>query len=385
MKTLRWLGALAILTAGCAPTEAVRVANAPGLSDAEARLGAPIAGLNADQLEQFERGQAKFSRLFNPQTGLGPLFNDNNCRACHGGMASGGPSERDVLLVGANLNGGPSLLTHVGGPMIQAFATMGTAKVQVPVEATSVSRRISPQCWGMGLLEAVPEEDVMAQMVPNEEKLALGIRGIANWEEGKLGRFGMKAQKRDMKVFTEQAFDWELGISTPDRGTEQVSNAEVVKVKQAEISNEELMDVVNYQRYLDGPGRGPVTAAVDFGAVQFNKLGCVHCHSPSLATGPNEIGIPEGRTVPAYTDLLVHLMDETMADHMVQGQATGQMWRTSPLWGLRFRKKYMHDGRATTLHDAIQLHGGEAQKVRDRYLALSLDERRVLQAFLDSL
>jgi CxxC motif-containing protein (DUF1111 family) len=379
MRTFRALLCLAIL----APLHACAEAEAENTHPK--KFGLPIEGLNATQLAQFERGKSKFSRLFTPQTGLGPLFNDNSCRACHGLGSSGGPSERTVRLAGAMINGGPSLLEDKGGPMIQDFSVYGTKIEQVPKETTALATRMSPNVWGVGLVEAVPEKDIVAQMAPNDEKFKLGIRGIANWEDGKLGRFGMKAQKKDMKVFTEQAYDWELGVTTQDRGVEQYPNEKPHKIKKAELSQDELMDVVFYQRYLDAPPRGPINAQVRHGEQLFTANGCALCHNPELTTGPNEIGIPVGVKVHPYSDYLLHVMDEDLADQMVQGASTGQMWRTAPLWGLRVKKKYMHDGRANDLDDAIVMHGGEAEKVRDQYKALNPSEKEAIQAFLASL
>ena len=370
----------ATLIGGCAAAEAKRPKS--GYAD---KFGGPVPGLSAAQLAQFKRGKSKFSRLFTPQTGLGPLFNDNSCRVCHGEGGSGGHSERTVTLAGAMLNGGPSLLEHVGGPMIQDRAVTGYEIERVPKEATSLSHRISPPVWGMGLLEAVPEQALLAQMGPNEEKFDLGIRGIANWEKGKIGRFGMKAQKSTMKAFTEQAFSWELGISTPGKPEEHYPNKPFTKPKAPDISEEELLDVAFYQRYLGAPPRGPITREVEAGEKVFRGAGCVHCHVPTHTTGKNDLGIPEGLEVAAYSDLLLHVMDEDLADQMVQGASTGQMWRTSPLWGLRLRKKYLHDGRATDLDEAIQLHGGEATKVVQRYVAFSETEKANLRSFLNSL
>lgn len=370
----------AALLGGCAAAEAKR-----GKSGYADKFGGPVPGLSAMQLAQFKRGKSKFARHFTPQTGLGPLFNDNSCRVCHNEGASGGHSERTVTLAGAMLNGGPSLLEHVGGPMIQDRAVTGYDIERVPKEATSLSHRISPPVWGVGLLEAVPEQALLAQMAPNDEKFALGIRGIANWEKGKIGRFGMKAQKSTMKAFTEQAFSWELGISTPGKPEDPLPNKAPGKPKVPDISNEELLDVAFYQRFLGAPPRGPITREVEAGDKIFKGVGCAHCHTPTHTTGANDIGIPEGLEVAAYSDLLLHVMDEDLADQMVQGASTGQMWRTSPLWGLRLRKKYLHDGRATDLDEAIQLHGGEATKVVQRYTALSDADKTCLRAFLNSL
>ncbi|MDB5097996.1 MAG: putative thiol oxidoreductase with 2 cytochrome c heme-binding site [Cyanobacteria bacterium RYN_339] len=379
MRTIRILLCLATVLPLAACAEAIAENAHPR------KFGLPIDGLSPAQLAQFERGRSKFSRLFTPQTGLGPLYNDNSCRACHGLGASGGPSERVVHLAGAMVNGGPSLLESKGGPMIQDFAVFGTKVEQVPQETTALATRMSPQVWGLGLVEAVAEKDIVSQMAPNDEKFKLGIRGIANWEEGKLGRFGMKAQKKDLKVFTEQAYDWELGITTPDRGTEPFPNQSPHKVAKAELSQDELLDVTFYQRYLDAPPRGPITAEARHGEQLFTANGCALCHSTELTTSPNEIGIPVGVKLHPYSDFLLHVMDEDLADQMVQGASTGQMWRTQPLWGLRVRTKFMHDGRANDLDDAIVMHGGEAEKVRDRYKALSPPEKDAMRSFLKSL
>lgn len=330
-------------------------------------------------------GKTKFARPFSPQTGLGPLFNDNSCLACHGDGASGGHSERTVLLAGAMLNGGPSLLEHVGGPMIQDKVLTGFAPERVPAEATALTRRISPPVWGLGLIEAIPKEAILAQMRPDETKRALGIRGLANWEKGELGRFGWKAQKSSVVTFTEQAFSWELGISTPGRLEEPVPNAPPRQVAKPDISRAEFEDVVAYQRYLGAPPRGEVSWKAQRGETLFSGVGCVHCHVPSHTTGPNAWGIPTGLTVELYSDLLLHQMDEALADHMVQGAATGQMFRTPPLWGLRLRKRFLHDGRTTDLAEAVALHGGEAAQVVANWRRLSDDEKRSLETFLRTL
>lgn len=365
---------------GCATAEAKR-----GKQGYAERLGGPLPDLSAGQLAQFKRGKAKFSRHFTPQTGLGPVFNDNSCRVCHFDGGSGGHSERTVTLAGAMLNGGPSLLEHVGGPMIQDRAVMGYNIERMPKEATSVSHRISPNVWGSGLTEAIPEQALLSQMAPNESKFALGIRGIANWDKGAIGRFGMKAQKSSMKAFTEQAFSWELGISSPGKPEEPQPNGAPKVVKAPDISNEEVMDVVFYQRYLGAPPRGPITTEVERGEKAFRGVGCNHCHTPTHSTGKNELGIAEGIEVNSYTDYLLHHMDEDLADQMVQGASTGQMWRTPPLWGLRLRKRYLHDGRSTDLDETITLHGGEATKVSDAYVALPDRDKQALRAFLNSL
>lgn len=348
-------------------------------------LGGPLPGLSPSQLAQFKRGRATFARLFTPQTGLGPLFNDNSCRACHHHGASGGHSERVSLLFGAMYKGGPSLLEQFGGPMLQERSVSGHPFEQVPREATSLSQRMSPAVWGLGLVEAIPASEILGQMAPNELRRTLGIRGIANWEQGQIGRFGMKSQKATMQTMTSQAFSWQMGIATPRQLEEPRPNLLPARLSAGEISQAAVDDVVTYQRLLGAPPRGSVDMDVRSGQRIFSKVGCIQCHSSALQTGPNEFGVPVGLTVPAYSDFLLHVMDESLADHMVQGAATGQMWRTAPLWGLRLRKRYLHDGRATTLRDAIQLHGGEATAVVRAFQSLSSAEKSSIERFLNSL
>ena len=277
-----------------------------------------------------------------------------------------------------------------GGVVDDAYARRVAPDVITPLPTRRdaflrLIREARAVIYTRGLVEAVPEQALLGQMAPNDDKFRLGVRGIANWEKGQIGRFGMKSQKATLKTFTEQAFSWELGISSRGKPEDPMPNAPPKKPKTPDISEEELLDVVFYQRYLGAPPRGPITREVENGERLFKGVGCAHCHTPSHVTGPNELGIPEGMDVPAYSDFLLHVMDEDLADQMVQGASTGQMWRTSPLWGLRLRRRYLHDGRTTDLGEAITLHGGEAGKVVEQYAGLSSQDKEQLKAFLNSL
>ena len=124
-------------------------------------------------------------------------------------------------------------------------------------------------------------------------------------------------------------------------------------------------------------GEPQMSAPRGEGARLFRSVGCAKCHVPSLRAGEQEIVL--------YSDLLLHDMGPALDDKIVQGEAEGRDWRTAPLIGLGLRKRYLHDGRATTLRDAIAAHGGEAQIVRDRFLALTERAQQALYQYLERL
>jgi CxxC motif-containing protein (DUF1111 family) len=117
----------------------------------------------------------------------------------------------------------------------------------------------------------------------------------------------------------------------------------------------------------------------------FAEIGCASCHTPSMKTGPNALEALDEKDVPLYSDLLTHYMGGALDDHIPEGAVGGGRWRTAPLWGLRARKSFLHDGRATDLITAIRLHGGEASGVRSRFTGLPPIQKADLIAFLRSL
>jgi len=145
-------------------------------------------------------------------------------------------------------------------------------------------------------------------------------------------------------------------------------------------------------RLLAAPARGEITAAVQSGAEHFDNLGCASCHTPSMETGPNSVPQLSEVAVNLYSDLLLHDMGNGLADNRPDRDASGFEWRTAPLWGTRIvpdflggAEHYLHDGRATTLDDAIRWHGGEAEAAKNAYEALGENKRQDLVAFLKSL
>ena len=140
----------------------------------------------------------------------------------------------------------------------------------------------------------------------------------------------------------------------------------------------------DFMRLLAPPPRGPATASSVAGEAIFRRLDCAVCHTPSMRTGPNVIAALSEKTVGLYSDLLLHDMG-ALGDGIAQGTAGARDMRTAPLWGLRSRPTWLHDGRANTIDQAVRGHAGEAQSSRDRYVALSAAERQQLLDFLNTL
>jgi CxxC motif-containing protein (DUF1111 family) len=272
-----------------------------------------------------------------------------------------------------------------------------------------LSPRLAPPMIGLGLLELVPEADILAAADPDDRD-GDGISGRPNrvWSRAlsrsTLGRFGWKAGEATIPDQTAGAFAADIGLSTPlipepwgdcsqaqeqcRRGPHGLSPGETTEVSRT------LFDlVVFYGRNLAVPPRRDVDApAVRRGEQLFAAAGCASCHRPLLVTGRDPTR-PEHSliTIRPYTDLLLHDMGEELADGRPEWQASGREWRTAPLWGLGLTRTVseqvalLHDGRARSPLEAILWHGGEAQAARDRVIALSRDERAALLAFLDSL
>jgi len=366
-------------------------------------VGQPLRLLTADQLNLFQIGSGVFQTVFTPENGLGPLFNSTGCASCHenpvvGGNGSNDPAEggEDVELHATAFQGGAcDDLSAVGGPVIQQQMTpalhdaLGMDAEPVPSQATATGRRTTPDLFGFGLLDAVPEAEILAFADPSDRN-GDGISGRPNrTTDGRVGRFGRKAQVATLREFTSAAFVMEMGITNPELETEQTVGGGAMPdgvdpTGEPEISQDALDATDAFVRFLAPPPRQPLDLVGQIGAFEFLGIGCASCHLPVLVTGPNPIAALSLRVVPAYTDLLLHDMGADLAD-ICLGQAEPSEFRTEPLMGLRFATAFLHDGRATTIADAIALHGGEATAARGRFLRLSSFERGALLKFLGSL
>lgn len=377
--------------------------------------------------------------------GLGPLFNARSCSSCHLLDGRGSPPLDTVdplvsVLIrlsvpGADAHGGPAPEPSYGGqlqpraipgvlPEGDAFVTYeempgafpdGEAySLRKPVYSMASARgdmqpdvmtspRVAPAMIGLGLLEAIPEEDVLRAEDPDDTD-GDGISGRANrvWDAvrgaASLGRFGWKANQPTLLQQTAGAFLGDMGLTTPMFTAEDCTDVQA-DCKAAptggvpEVSPEILDRVTFYSATLAVPARrdaGDPTVLAGKGL--FLEIGCGKCHTPLLRTGTLE-GYPElsGQTIRPFTDLLLHDMGEALADGRPDFEADGREWRTPPLWGLGLQEtvngheNLLHDGRARGFVEAVLWHGGEAERSREAFRALPAEDRGALVRFLESL
>ncbi len=358
--------------------------------------GDPLRGLTRDERQQFERGREVVERFFTPETGLGPLFNAPACGECHEAPAPGGGGDEIELHVAAlRPDGACDLLVDKGGPVIQQVATpalreaAGIDGEPVPAEAGARAMRTTPDLFGFGLLDAVPDEKILALADPDDGD-GDGISGRPNrFFDGRLGRFGRKALVPTLREFNAGAFVIEQGITNPEALEENTIGggpipAGVDPLPEPEIGQEELDATDAFVRFLAPPAPLKLARRGRLGRELFSKTGCAGCHVPELETGDHPVAALRHKKVRAYTDLLLHDMGPELAD-ICFALAAPSEFRTEPLMGLRLVTRFMHDGRAETLEQAIELHAGEASASREKFRALAEDERAALLEFLKSL
>jgi CxxC motif-containing protein (DUF1111 family) len=391
---------------GAAPADSLAPnGNLTGVLLAGGMLGGPLAGLTPGQLALFTRGSGEFQRVFTPETGLGPLFNAVGCAACHeeplvGGGGSNDPEEEgeDIEVHATAFHAGAKCdnLDAVGGQVIQKqvtpeLAALGIGPEPVPPEATlPTALRTTPDLFGFGLLDAVPDQEILAFADPTDRN-GDGISGRAHrLPNGRIGRFGRKAQEATLTEFNTGAFVMEMGVTNPGLLTEQTIHGTPLPdgvdlvVPEPELTQSEFDAADAFVHFLAPPPRQPLNLVGQAGGVIFVGIGCASCHVPALVTGPSPVRALSLRIFQPYTDLLLHDMGPGLAD-ICLGDALPSEFRTEPLMGLRFATAFLHDGRASTIGQAIRLHGGEASRARDRFLRLSPGQHFALLTFLRSL
>jgi CxxC motif-containing protein (DUF1111 family) len=389
----------------------------------------PVKRLSLEQQLQFEEGDEGFEAVFgmgeNELAGLGPRFNNISCESCHIGDGRGLPlyGDTEKLTMGIlKLSAADgSLHPEMGGQFqdqaIQGEASHGTIKVDwetltgsygdgssyilrkpvltvtyidgQPMTDLLTSMRIAPPVFGVGLLEAIPEDDLLTLADPDDTN-GDGIRGRANWlpqtdSTLRLGRFGLKANNPDLLQQTAGAFAGDMGVGNAVE-TDHAGN-------EADIDLEFLQDVTAYTQMLAVPARRNIyDAQVRRGQETFMTMNCQGCHTPSFTTGDDHpIEALRNKVIYPFTDLLLHDMGPELADNRPEFSASGQDWRTPPLWGIGLvetvlgDEAYLHDGRAQTLEEAILWHGGEAEASKEAFREAPKSVRDDLIAFLKSL
>ena len=463
-KSFGGIVAVVLTTGVCAFGQTRSAPVDPGVRGGPAGAGTPLKGLTADETAFFQDGQARFADVEvvtkGTNNGLGPRFNSNQCLSCHSQPDAGGSSPaQNPLIAVATLNGAkntvPWFITQ-NGPVREARfkrSANGVSDGEVHNLFVITGRTDAPGCniaqpdflpagnpvtgqggnsniifriptplFGAGLIEAIPDSAILANMQSNaSEKSALGISGHANAHlsgnvnrsanDGTITRFGWKAQNKSLLMFAGEAYNVEMGITnqlfpqerdetpgclfnatpedtlnfTPTPATTGNSNAAVIS---------DIEAFANFMRMLAPPA--PATPSSEKGGATFSRIGCVHCHTPSFTTGAkiasgswtSPSAALSNQTANLYSDLLVHHMGKRLADGITQGGAGPDEFRTAPLWGVGQRIFFLHDGRTTSLVEAIRDHqsdGSEANEVIKRFNRLTTQEQQDVIDFLRSL
>lgn len=376
-------------------------------------IAEPTAGLTVAQMSHFIEGDELFAKIYTAEEGLGPIYIQNSCEGCHVGDGKGHPFNTEIRFGKMGDNGEFDYMLGQGGPQLQHRSIANYAPEQLPEGHTTTSERIAPIVIGMGHLAAIHDDDLIALADPNDID-GDGISGRLNYVEAKeyfeeqdihvanedgkyIGRFGKKAKEITLLDQVVFALKEDMGL-TSDFDTEDLVNHETAigatdAVPEPEVGSSVVDHLVFYMRTLKTPTRRDEDAPeVIQGEEIFQQIGCNKCHVEEFTTTVQDIDAISEKTFYPYTDLLLHDMGDLLDDNYPEGDAAGSEWRTPPLWGLGLAEDsqggtgyYLHDGRATSLEDAISLHAGEALDVRNNYIALTDAEKESLMSFLKSL
>jgi CxxC motif-containing protein (DUF1111 family) len=364
-----------------------------------AQLGDPLVGLDADEQAAFLAGREEFESVETAEGGLGPIFNNNSCAACHSSPFSGGVSTVTVTRFGRMTHGHFDPLANLGGSLLQQFATVPAALEHVPASANVMTRRLTTPLFGAGLIEAIPDSEILMNEARRQPDGISGraahITDVATGE-AHIGRLGWKAQHSSLLSFAADAYLNEMGVTSRFFPTENAPNGDealLAKVITTSGINDPADPVTgrsdidasaDFMRLLAPPPAAWKTASAIQGQKLFDQIRCTACHTPSMTSGPSAISALAHKVVPLYSDLLLHDMG-SLGDGIEQGAAKASEMKTAPLWGLRARSQFLHDGRATTVNQAVLEHAGEASAARERYRRLAPNDVKSLLDFLSSI
>ncbi len=397
----------------------------------------------------FRRNWVTAPASISGNDGLGPTFNATSCDACHFHDGRGAPPTKEgelflgllmrLSVPGQDEHGGPLGDPAYGGQFNQNAILGVPAEGKVKVrydevlgtyadgEAYSLRRptyefselafgpfgngimmspRVGQAMVGLGLLEAVPEETLLALADPDDRD-GDGISGRPNmvWNQrlarATIGRFGWKANQPTIEQQVAGAFLGDIGITNELNPMESCPAAQSACAAaksggtpdEPELSHQKLDAITRYSLTIAVPSRRAwTTPVVRRGEALFASAGCASCHAPKLQTGAFE-GFPalSNQPIRPFTDLLLHDLGPELADNRPDFLATGTEWRTAPLWGIGLvqavskHQFFLHDGRARGLAEAILWHGGEATRARDAFRAMPKADRDSILAFLQDL
>ena len=364
-------------------------------------LGTPLAGITPVEFEEFRLGLDDFLEVEASEEGLGPAFNGTSCAVCHNIPTIGGAGTMAELRAGRrNANGEFETLNASGDTLFHMFSVPGHGCQPVlPPDTNVCARRVPIPLFGAGLVEAIPDETLIALEDPFDRN-GDGVSGraglIVDVESGqrRVGRFGWKAQHATLITFGADAYRNEMGITNdlfPQEGAFGVT-PEQMRLCDPFSDPEDIRDprsrrrgidnFASFMRFLAPVERGDMNDQARAGEQIFAAIGCTACHIPALETGPSSNPLFHRKRVALFSDLLLH--DVGTGDGIKQGAAEANEIRTPALWGLRLRRPLLHDGTAT-VEEAIGRHAREAELARSGFERLSEIDRAALLAFLRSL
>lgn len=363
----------------------------------------PVGGLTPEQQLAFANGNRTFVKFYRVENGLGPIFNGQSCVVCHS-FEAGRAGNRRNTHVGVRhgdlfdplAERGGSLI-HVSGigPVTTRIGTHEFIGESVPPEANVTAIRETQSLQGLGFVDATPSATWFA-MAEDEFAADPATAGRVHVvfditsQSSTVGKFGWKAQVPSLRQFAGDALLNEIGITNPGFPDELCPQGDcpALAFNPRPLLNDDGTDVdalTDFMTMLAAPPRGTITRDVTAGELIFAEIGCANCHWPTILTGPSAVAALDRVAFHPYSDFLLHDMG-SLGDGIDQGQASGREMRTTPLWGLRSANRFLHDGSAPTITDAILRHDGQGRASRDRFASLIGPRRmRLLLAFLGSL
>jgi CxxC motif-containing protein (DUF1111 family) len=405
-------------------------------------IGDPIVNLKPQESKFFANGKPQFNRVWGMQEGVGPVLTDGGCLRCHNQPVLGGSSTRILTFFGKTnpdgsfdpLDGTGASGVNEGGLLLQPRSNQAflpncsQGGEVVPLDANSIENRSAPPVFGLGLIDAIDDATITAQATFELNNYAAdGIHGIANTvgrqinypnAPNQIGRFGRKAQMANLVEMAAFAFAHDLGITNPIFPTEDLPQGQPIDpncTQDTAFPNNNnttsggkgIFELSHFIRFL-APAVPTACPNGDCGQGQtvFTTIGCNECHLPSYTTKagyrtPTDMAgttlpsvVLSSQSISLYSDLLLHDLGNSdkgviPAGYPNTGIASVSQWRTTPLWGLQYRTKFMHSGTAGSLDAAILAHSdsktGEAITVINRYKGLSASDHQALLDFLASL
>jgi CxxC motif-containing protein (DUF1111 family) len=418
----------------------------PGVRIGGNGAGGMLQGLTSIQQQAFNAGRLVIQEVASVQgtlpdteSGLGPRFNLDSCAGCHAQPDVGGTSpalnpQIAVAKKAGAINVIPPFIT-ADGPVREArfkfnpdgtpdggvhalFTITGRSDAggcflsqpdfQTAVATQNISFRIPTPAFGIGLIEAIDDTTILANLQANAAtKQSLGIGGRPNrsGNDGTISRFGWKAQNKSLEIFSAEAYNVEQGVTSDlfPQERDGTNGCQFNATPESPTNWSSLnpidvpSDVVKFAvflRLLAPPTPSTDDPTTARGRKLFEDTGCASCHTPTLHTGKSSVGALQNQDANLFSDLSLHHMGPALADGISQGLAAGDEFRTAPLWGLGKRIFFLHDGRTKDLLAAIQAHASpgagvfppsEANQVVSNFNALNEMDKQVVLNFLRSL